>query len=268
MGVEALIWLILFGMLLIGVPIYVALGASTLFVLLQSNIPLTIVPLDLYKVSDMFPILAVPLFILAGALMERGDMARQIVEFALMLVGRIRGGLGIVTILGCMFFAAMIGSGPATVAAMGSLMIPSMVKKGYSIDYAIGVSSTGGSLGILIPPSNPMIIYGVIANLSIAKIFMAGFIPGAIVGMVLTLTAYFLARRAGYTGSDERYGLKAIVNCLLRNFWSLISPVIILGGIYGGIFTPVEASVIAVVYALFIGTLVTKKLNFKVSEPY
>ncbi|RXT07028.1 TRAP transporter large permease [Ammoniphilus sp. CFH 90114] len=263
MSAEILIWVLLFSFLALGIPIYVAIGASTVIVLLQSELPLTIIPLDLFKVTDMFPLLAVPAFILAGALMERLGIANQIVEFIMMLVGRMRGGLGVVTILGCVFFAAMIGSGPATVAAMGSIMIPSMIKRGYSVDYAAGVCSTGGTLGILIPPSNPMILYGVIANVSISGLFMAGFIPGFLVGLVLILTAYSIARKQGFGGSTERYEVKEIIQCFGRNFWSLLSPIIILGGIYLGVFTPVEASVVAVFYALLVGFIVNKTLSWQ-----
>jgi len=260
---EIMIWVILFGMLLLGVPIYVALGASTVAVLFFSDLPFRIIPLDLFKVSDMFPLLAVPAFILAGSIMEKGEIAGRIVEFCEILVGRVRGGLGIVTVLGCMFFAAIIGSGPGTVAAVGSLMIPSMIKRGYSVDYAAGVCSTGGTLGILIPPSNPMILYGVVANVSITSLFMAGIIPGIVVGLMLILTAYGLARRAGYKASDRRYTSREFVACFRRSFWSLMSPVIVLGGIYGGVFTPVEASCVAVVYAIVIGGLVNRKLKWQ-----
>ncbi|MFZ5944366.1 MAG: TRAP transporter large permease [Bacillota bacterium] len=261
MPLEYLIWVVLFGLLLLGTPVFVAIGVATVVVLVQSNIPLTIIPLDLYKVSEMFPLLAVPAFVLAGAFMEKGGMAGQIVEVASIFVGRIRGGLGIVTILGCMFFAAMIGSGPGTVAAMGSLMIPSMIKKGYKPEYAAGVSATGGTLGILIPPSNPMIVYGVIANLSVSTLFMAGFIPGFIVGGALILTAYVMAIKAGYQGTNEEYSPGEKIRVIKRSIWSLMAPVIILGVIYLGVCTPVEASTIAVFYSLFVGVMVTKKLN-------
>ncbi|MDL2272456.1 TRAP transporter large permease [Desulfovibrio sp. OttesenSCG-928-I05] len=262
MDITVLIWVALFGLLFLGVPIFVALGASTVLVLFLSPTPMSIIPLDLFKVAEMFPLLAVPAFILAGSLMEKGDVAAQIVEFCELLVGRVRGGLGIVTILGCMFFAAIIGSGPGTVAAMGSLMIPSMMRRGYSVDYAAGVCSTGGTLGILIPPSNPMILYGVIANVSITSLFVAGIIPGIVVGTVLCLTAYGVARKKGFGGSDKKVSLKDIGRCFVRNFFSLFTPVLILGGIYSGIFTPVEASCVAVFYALFLGIFVNKALNW------
>ncbi|MFZ5945713.1 MAG: TRAP transporter large permease [Bacillota bacterium] len=263
MSLEWMIWLLLFGALLLGVPIYAALGMATTIALLLSDIPLSIIPLDLYKISAMFPLIAVPAFVFAGALMERGGMAQQIVDVASVAVGRVRGGLALVTIIGCMFFAAMIGSGPGTVAAMGALMIPSMVRHGYSKDYAAGVSATGGTIGILIPPSNPMIIYGVVGNVSISTLFMAGFIPGFMVGGSLMLTSYIIARKKGYRGSAEKYSFGDFLRIVKRSFWSLMAPVIILGGIYAGIFTPVEASVIAVIYAFLVGAFITKKLRWQ-----
>ncbi len=263
MSLDLLVWIALFGLILLGVPIFVSLGMATLIVITQTSIPLSIIPLDLYKVSEMFPLIAIPCFILAGALMEKAGMSKQIVQVFSMLVGRKRGGLGIVTILGCVFFAAMIGSAPATVAAMGAIMIPSMIKHGYSKDYAAGVCCTGGALGILIPPSNPMIIYGVIANVSISGLFAAGFIPGAFVATALMLTAYLIARRHGFKGSDKVYTGKEILKVCYKNIWSLLTPIIILGGIYAGIFTPVEASVVAVVYAFVIGVVINRQLTLK-----
>ena len=198
MSADAVLWIVMAFCLIVGCPIFVSLGVASTLALILTNIPMRIVALDMLKVMDMFPLLAVVGFIFAGALMEKGGMARQIVDVASLFVGRIRGGLGITTILGCLFFAAMIGSGPGTVAAMGSIMIPTMVRRGYSPEYAAGVCATGGTLGILIPPSNPMIIYGIIANTSIAALFTAGFVPGFVLGLMMMLMAYFLARRAGY----------------------------------------------------------------------
>ncbi len=261
MSLEVLIWIALAVLLVMGTPIFVSLGVASTRALLLSDIPHSLVTIDLIKVMDMFPLLAVVGFIFAGALMEKGGMARQIVDVASLFVGRIRGGLGITTILGCLFFAAMIGSGPGTVAAMGSIMIPTMVRRGYSPEYAAGVCATGGTLGILIPPSNPMIIYGIIANTSIAALFTAGFVPGFVLGLMMMLMAYFLARRAGFTGTvDEDKGAH-FWPMFRKNFFSLMAPVIILGSIYAGICTPVEASVVAVFYALFVGTCITRELK-------
>ena len=259
MSADAVLWIVMAFCLIVGCPIFVSLGVASTLALILTNIPMRIVALDMLKVMDMFPLLAVVGFIFAGALMEKGGMARQIVDVASLFVGRIRGGLGITTILGCLFFAAMIGSGPGTVAAMGSIMIPTMVRRGYSPEYAAGVCATGGTLGILIPPSNPMIIYGIIANTSIAALFTAGFVPGFVLGLMIM--AYFLARRAGFTGTvDEDKGAH-FWPMFRKNFFSLMAPVIILGSIYAGICTPVEASVVAVFYALFVGTCITRELK-------
>ena len=180
-----------------------------------------------------------------------------------MLVGHIRGGLGIVTILGCMFFASMIGSGPGTVAAMGSIMIPSMIKRGYSPEYAAGVSATGGTLGILIPPSNPMIIYGVVANTSIAGLFMAGFIPGFVMTTSMCITAYCIARKRGYKGTGEKFSVYGLLKAIWDGKWALATPAIILGGIYGGVFTPTEAAAVSVVYGLVVGVFIYREVKMK-----
>ena len=246
MSADAVLWIVMAFCLIVGCPIFVSLGVASTLALILTNIPMRIVALDMLKVMDMFPLLAVVGFIFAGALMEKGGMARQIVDVASLFVGRIRGGLGITTILGCLFFAAMIGT---------------MVRRGYSPEYAAGVCATGGTLGILIPPSNPMIIYGIIANTSIAALFTAGFVPGFVLGLMMMLMAYFLARRAGFTGTvDEDKGAH-FWPMFRKNFFSLMAPVIILGSIYAGICTPVEASVVAVFYALFVGTCITRELK-------
>ena len=261
MSADTTLWIIMAACLVIGCPIFVSLGVASTVALLLTNIPMRIVALDMLKVMDMFPLLAVAGFIFAGALMEKGGMARQIVDIASLFVGRIRGGLGITTILGCLFFAAMIGSGPGTVAAMGSIMIPTMVRRGYSPEYAAGVCATGGTLGILIPPSNPMIIYGIIASTSISALFTAGFVPGFLLGLLMMGMAYLLARRSGFTGAAEGDAEARFWPLFRRNFFSLMAPVIILGSIYAGICTPVEASVVAVFYALFVGACITRELR-------
>ena len=260
MSPEWTLWSVLFVCLLLGCPIFASLGVASVSSLLVSDIPMRIVALDMLKVMDMFPLLAIIGFILAGALMEAGGMARQIVDVASSLVGNIRGGLGMVTILGCLFFASMIGSGPGTVAAMGSIMIPTMIRRGYSPEYAAGVAATGGTLGILIPPSNPMIIYGIVANVSVSALFTAGFVPGFLIGLALMGSAWLLARFAGFA-SNAGAGRECLGRLLRRNFFSLLAPVIILGSIYAGICTPVEASVVAVAYALLVGCCVTRKLT-------
>lgn len=263
MSADGILWIVMAVCLILGCPIFISLGVASVTALFFTNIPMRIVALDMLKVMDMFPLLAVVGFIFAGALMEKGGMARQIVDMAQLFVGRVRGGLGITTILGCLFFAAMIGSGPGTVAAMGSIMIPTMVRRGYSPEYASGVCATGGTLGILIPPSNPMIIYGIIASTSISKLFTAGFVPGFMLGIMMMSMAYFLARRAGFTGTIESDKERRFWPQFRQSFFSLMAPVIILGGIYAGICTPVEASVVAIFYSLFVGAVINRELKIR-----
>ena len=261
MSADSVLWIVMAVCLVLGCPIFVSLGAASIAALMFTPIPMRIVALDMFKVMDMFPLLAVVGFIFAGALMEKGGMARQIVDMAQFFVGRIRGGLGITTILGCLFFAAMIGSGPGTVAAMGSIMIPTMIKRGYTPEYAAGVCATGGTLGILIPPSNPMIIYGIIASTSISTLFTAGFLPGFILGGMMMAMAYFLAVRSGFTGSVESDKSKNFWAQFKSSFFALMAPIIILGGIYAGICTPTEAAVIAIFYSLFVGVFINRELR-------
>lgn len=264
MDANIALWVTLGVALLLGCPIFASLGLASVVALVTTPIPMKIVALDMLKVMDMFSLLAVVGFILAGALMEKGGMARQIVDVASVFVGRVRGGLGMTTIAGCLFFAAMIGSGPGTVAAMGSIMIPTMRSRGYSPEYAAGVCATGGTLGILIPPSNPMIVYGIIANTSIAALFTAGFLPGIVLGLLMMIMAYLLARFSGFAQTIYKAQPHVPLFALLRrSFFSLMAPVVILGGIYAGICTPVEASVVAVFYSLFVGLFITRELKWK-----
>jgi C4-dicarboxylate transporter DctM subunit len=258
----AILTITLFACLFLGLPIFMSLGIATFVSLITSNIPLTMVAQTLYQGVDKFPLLAIPCFILAGSLMERGGVTQQIIDVVLRFTGRITGGLGIATILACMFFSAISGSGPGTVAAIGTLMIPAMVNRGYDRGYAGAVSSSGGTLGILIPPSNPMIIYGVIANCSIVGLFMAGMVPGIIIGLAHCFVAYYVARRLNFGSTGEQFNLKELMVMCWRGKFALATPFIILGGIYAGVFTPVEASVIAVFYALLVGGIINRQLKF------
>ena len=249
--------------LIIGFPIAIAIGLSISFALLQSGIPLGFVAQMCFSGLDNYTYLAIPMFVLTGFLMETGGLSQRLVNFASSLIGNITGGLGIVTVMACMFFAAISGSSPATVAAIGSMMIPSMVRKGYSPEFSGALTSASGSLGILIPPSIPMIIYAVTAEVSIGEIFTAGFIPGALVGLGLIATVYLIAKRRGYTGEGQSFSIKRVISSFRHAIWALLTPVIILGGIYCGIFTATEASIVAVFYALVIGLFVHRELKFK-----
>ena len=249
--------------LILGIPVFISLGVVSLLALMLTNIPLAIIPQTIYEGMDQFPLLAIPCFILAGTIMEKTGLTEDIITVVQKVVGRMKGGLGVATILSCMFFSAVSGSGPGTVAAVGSLMIPAMKRRGYGADYAGAVSSSGGTLGILIPPSNPMIIYGVIANVSISGLFIAGFFPGFLIGLAHCFVAYYVARRCNFGGIAEKFQLGDFFRSIWRSKFALAAPFVILGGIYAGIFTPVEASIIAVVYALLVGSIVYRQLTLK-----
>ena len=206
-------------------------------------------PQTVHSASDKFPLMAVPFFVVAGYLMEYGGISKRLINFASNLIGHVTGGFACVTILACMFFAAMSGSGPATVAAIGSIMIPAMIRNGYSPPFAGAVASTGGTLGIMIPPSNPMIIYAVVANVSVTGMFTAGIIPGLLVGFVLILSSWWICKQKGFVGTSKVSSTYDVLVSIKDARWALLAPVVILGGIYSGIFTPTEASVVAVNYA-------------------
>ncbi len=258
---------VLFGsftlLLILGVPIAHALGAATLVIIYAHEIPGVFMPQTAYSASDKFPLMAVPFFVLAGYLMEFGGISKRLTDFAGMLIGHIAGGFACVTILSCMFFAAMSGSGPATVAAIGSIMIPAMIRNGYSPPLAGAVASTGGTLGIMIPPSNPMIIYAVVANISVTGMFTAGILPGLLVGGTLILASWWICRRKGFLGYERAATAREIWHAMIAARWALLAPVVVLGGIYTGVFTPTEASVVAVNYALVVGALVYRELSWK-----
>lgn len=251
---------------LLGMPIFMSLAVAAAVSLAAGQpLPLAVVQNSLFDGLNLFPLLAIPCFVVAGTLMEHGNITKQIVDVVKQMVGRMYGGLGITTILACAFFAAISGSGPGTVAAVGTLMIPSMVRNGYSRQYAAGVASSGGTIGILIPPSNPMIIYAILGNLSVTGMFTAGFIPGGIVCLAMTTTAWLVARRAGFKGDATQppFHLGTFLRSCGKSAFALATPVIILGSIYTGWATPVEASVVAILWALFVGIVVNRALRWK-----
>lgn len=258
--------LILFGsltiFLLLGVPIAISIGFASLLGLVFSNMPTVYLAQGSFIAVDSFPLMAVPFFILAGNLMETGGLSKRLVRVANVLMGSYTGGLATVTVAACAFFAAISGSGPATVAAIGTIMIPAMIKKGYSKDFASAVAASGGALGILIPPSIVMVVYGVVGSVSIGDLFIAGILPGILISVVLIAVGYVISKKKGYSGSGEKFTFKELGVALKDAFWALLAPVIILGGIYGGIFTPTEAAVVAVVYGFIVGAFVYKELKF------
>lgn len=259
-----ILFAILFALFIISVPIAIALGlASVLFLIIMSDIPLITLPQRLFASLDSFPLMAAPFFILAGKLMEHGGISERLVDFAKSLVGQVKGGLAHVGIIGCMFFAAISGSASATTAAIGSILIPAMVKAGYDRNFATAVHAAGGTTGIIIPPSVPMVLYGVAAGASVSSLFIAGILPGIMIGLSLIAYTFFVAGRRGYGRDLEKTSLKKIWQSFKKAGLAIIMPVIILGGIYGGYFTPTEASVVAVVYGFIVGTFVYKQIKWK-----
>ena len=208
-----------------------------------------------------FPLMALPAFVLAGALMEASGISRRLVTIAENIVGPIPGGLAISTVLSCVFFGAISGSGPATTAAVGMLMIPAMTRRGYDTAYAAAATATAGGIGIIIPPSIPMVIYGVTGQVSISKMFMAGFIPGIIVALSLCVVHYMRCRNISTAGMS--WNAKNLLFSVKDGFWSILAPLIILGGIYAGWFTPTEAAVVAIFYTLLVGLFIHRELKLR-----
>ena len=256
---------VLFGSLvfffLLNVPIAVAIGLASLSAILWSGaIPPVVLVQKMFTAVDSFPLMAVPFFILAGSLMEFGGISRRLVDFANSIVGRFSGGLAFVAIIASMFFGAISGAAVACVAAIGTILIPAMVRRGYDTPYATAVQATAGTLGVMIPPSIPMLIYGVLTGVSIGALFMGGILPGFLVGGSLMLVAWVIARKKGYKGDEKASGAK-IWATFKDAILALLMPVIILGGIYGGVFTPTEAAVVAVAYGFIIGFFVYRELT-------
>ena len=259
---------ILFSILIVtialSVPIGITLGLSTCLAMwLTSDIPMIMLAQKSVTGLDSFPLLAIPFFILAGALMCNGGISRRLVALAESLVGYIVGGLAMVTVLACMFFAAISGSGPATVSAIGSFMIPSMKERKYDAGFAAAITAAAGTIGVIIPPSIPFVIYCVVAQCSIGDMFIAGIIPGIIIGIALMLVCYITARKRNYKTMTDRPRFSDVTKAFKESFWALLVPLIILGGIYGGIFTPTEAAVVAVVYSVIIGKFVYRELDMR-----
>ncbi len=249
-----------------GLPIAIVLGLSAFIALwFCSLMPITLVPQQMFTAVDSFPLLAIPLFMIAGALMEFGGISRRLIRLANSMVGHLTGGLALVAIITCMFFAAISGSGPATVAAIGGIMIPAMQEAGYDKGYAAAVMALAGAIGIIIPPSIPMVTFAVMSNVSISGLFTAGFFPGIVVGLSLMICAWWIARKKGYGKQEQtvKASAKERLEAFKEAFWAILMPVIILGGIYGGIFTPTEAAAVACFYGLLVGTVIYKELKLK-----
>ena len=263
-AIAAVVFITLIVSLVLTVPIGFSLGiASLAYIFATDQLTLGFVARNMVTGTDSFPIMAIPFFVFAGELMGGGGISKRLLDVANVFFGRIRGGLAIVTVVVCMFFAAISGSGPATVAAVGGMVVPTMLEKGYDKKFVLALIAAAGSIGVIIPPSIPMVVYSVTVNSSVSSLFLAGFIPGILIGLVLIAYSYFYARSAGYKGDTEPFSIGRALREVWRGKWALLSPVIILGGIYGGIFTPTEAAAVSVVYSLIIGLFVHNELNFK-----
>jgi len=249
------------GLLLLGMPIAAVLaGVTALTLAFHTHTSLLVLPQQFFNALDNFVLLAIPFFILAGRIMTEGTMAQRLVDVMRALVGNKRGGLAVTAVLACLFFAALSGSSPATVVAIGSIMIPALTRSGYPEDFAVGLVTSAGSLGIVIPPSIPMILYALVMNVSVAELFLAGIGPGLLIGGVFIGYVLWKARREGWR-VDAGYTWGESLRVVRRGAWALFLPVLVLGGIYTGIFTPTEAAAVSVVYALFVEVVLYRELT-------
>lgn len=258
-----ILFLTFFVLLLINMPIAFALGiAAAVTLLVDPTLPINSIVTRAFVGVDSFTLLAIPFFIIAGELMNACGITERIVAFARSLVGFIRGGLAHVSIVSSMFFAGISGSATADASALGSMIIPAMKKNGFDADYAVAVNASSSAIGPIIPPSIMMVIYGSIANVSIASLFLAGFVPGLAMGLGLMAVAYYIAKKRNYP-APPRSELPPVLGSFKEAALALLMPIIILGGIFSGVFTATEAGVVAVAYAAIVGTFVYKTLTFK-----
>lgn len=255
-----LLFTVFFLALFLGVPVAFALGLASLAYILASGIPLVIIPQKMYAGLDVFVLLSIPGFILAGNLMNHSGITEKIVSFSNALLGHIKGGLGLANIGASMLFAGISGTAVADTASLGSVMIPAMKKEGYDAGFSCAVTATSSTVGPIIPPSLPMIIAGTLTGLSVGKLFLAGAIPGTLLGLSLMVTSYFISKRKNHP-QLAKTPLKKVVFSFFDAFWAIMMAVVILFGIVGGVFTPTEASIVAVIYALLVGKFIYKGLK-------
>ena len=263
MSLGLLLFLGFFILLLLGTPIAIAIAIPSFLVIWIGDLGIPVIAPNFFAGIAKFPLLAIPLFILAGFILERCGISQRVIAFANLLVGHRRGGLAIVAISVCVFFGGVSGSGPADAAAIGAILIPAMYAQGYGKGYSAALIAAAGSTAIIVPPSIALIVYGAITNTSIPALFAAGAIPGLLAGISLLIPAVWVARKRGYGSNVVTTAQKSLGKSFREAFWGLLAPVIILGGLYGGIFTPTEAAVVAVFYSLFLGLVVYRSLSFK-----
>ena len=254
---------LLFVLFLVGIPICFSLGLVSIFGMVQGATPMIVVIQRLFTGADSTALIAIPLFILAGGLMVQGGISNRIVSFADALIGHFPSGLALVSILACMFFAAITGSAIAATAAIGGIMIPIMREKNYEDTFSAPLIACGGSIGPIIPPSIPLLLYGTMANVSVGKLFIGGFIPGIIMGVGLMIYSYFVGKKRHYVGREKKASREEILRTGKDALLALIMPIIIIGGILSGIFTATESGAIACAYAIIIGGLVYKELKLE-----
>lgn len=260
---DIILFVVLLALIFINVPIAIALAMSAaVFFVVQSDMPIVAIFQRMFNSIDSFPLLAIPFFILAGKLMESGGISRRLIHLAQVMLGRVRGGLALVSVVSCAFFAALSGSAAATTAAVGAIMIPAMVKKGYDKNFSTAIQAAGGTIGVIIPPSVPLVLFGVTAGVSIGDLFVAGIIPGIFVTVALLILVYIISIMQGY-GGGEKYDVKEFFVALKDSILALMMPVIILGGIYSGLFTATEAALVAVVYGLIVGVFIYREIKLK-----
>ncbi len=260
---AAIIFVLLFGLMLTGMPISISLGLTVLtFLFTMTDVPIQSVALKLFTGIEKFEIMAIPFFILAGNFLTHGGVARRMINFATSMVGHWHGGLALAGVMACALFAAVSGSSPATVVAIGSIILPAMVRQGFPKKFGAGVITTSGALGILIPPSIVMVMYSVSTNTSVGKLFMAGVVPGLMLAFLLGLTTWYLARKHNYPRLPKASWAERGA-AFRKSGWGLFLIVIVMGGIYSGAFTPTEAAAMAAVYAFIIAVFVYKDMSLK-----
>lgn len=260
---TAVLFICLFAFMAIGIPVAISLGlASLLTIAFFSQDSIASMSIKLFETSEHYTLMAIPFFVLAGNLMSTGGVARRMVRFAIAAVGHLRGGLAIASILACMLFAAVSGSSPATVVAIGSIVIAGMVRNGYAKEFAAGVICNAGTLGILIPPSIVMVVYAAVTEVSVGRMFMAGVVPGIMLGLMLMAAVWWRAGKLQIT-PPAKAGASEVLRAFRDSMWGLALLVIIMGGIYGGVFTPTEAAAVSAVYALVVAVFVYRDLRLR-----